>query len=136
MAVEFVGGSLLSAFIQVTFEKLASTKIGDYFRERKLNDKLLKRLNITLLSINTVVDDAEKKQIRNRHLKTWLDAVIDVIFEAEDLLEEIDIEVSRCNGKLNLNPVFPLARYGVSLMSLLAHLTKKLNQRCIKSLTT
>jgi len=56
MAVEFVGGALISAFFQVTFEKLASAEIGDYFRRTKLNHNLLKKLNITLLSINAVVD--------------------------------------------------------------------------------
>ncbi|MCH84525.1 disease resistance protein, partial [Trifolium medium] len=96
MAVELVGGALLSAFLQVTFEKLASAGIQDYFRTRKLNEKLLKKLNITLLSINVVVDDAELKQIRNQPVKAWLDAVKDVVLDAEDLLNEIDIEVSRC----------------------------------------
>jgi hypothetical protein len=95
MAVELVGGALLSAFLQVTFEKLASAGIQDYFRARNLNDKLLKKLNITLLSINAVVNDAELKQIRNQPVKAWLDAVKDAVLDAEDLLEEIDIEVSR-----------------------------------------
>jgi tRNA threonylcarbamoyladenosine modification (KEOPS) complex Pcc1 subunit len=96
MAVELVGGALLSAFLQVTFKKLASADIREYFRARKLNEKLLKKLNITLLSINAVVDDAELKQIRNQSVKAWLDAVKDAVLEAEDLLEEIDIEVFRC----------------------------------------
>ncbi|WJX87275.1 hypothetical protein P8452_69483 [Trifolium repens] len=96
MAVELVGGALLSAFLQVTFKKLASARIQDYFRARNLNDKLLKKLNITLLSINAVVNDAELKQIRNQPVKAWLDAVKDAVLDAEDLLEEIDIEVSRC----------------------------------------
>ncbi|KAK2354106.1 putative disease resistance RPP13 protein [Trifolium repens] len=95
MAVELVGGALLSAFLQVTFEKLASAGIQDYFRARNLNDKLLKKLNIMLLSINAVVNDAELKQIRNQPVKAWLDAVKDAVLDAEDLLEEIDIEVSR-----------------------------------------
>ncbi|CAK8561099.1 unnamed protein product [Lathyrus sativus] len=101
MAVKLVGSALLSAFLQVTFEKLAS-EIEAYFQGRKLNGKLLKRLNITLLSINAVVDDAEQKQIKDRHVKTWLDAVKDAVFEAEDILDEIDIEVSRC--KLEAEP--------------------------------
>jgi hypothetical protein len=96
MAVELVGGAFLSAFLQVTFQKLASSGIQNYFRARKLNDKLLKKLNTTLLSINVVVDDAEMKQIRNQPVKAWLDAVKDAVLDAEDLLEEIDIEVSRC----------------------------------------
>ncbi|WJX92992.1 hypothetical protein P8452_74567 [Trifolium repens] len=91
MAVELVGGALLSAFLQVTFEKLASAGIQDYFRARKLNDKLLNKLNITLLT-----DDAELKQIRNPNVRAWLDAVKDAVLDAEDLLEEIDIEVFRC----------------------------------------
>ncbi|GAU37606.1 hypothetical protein TSUD_365270 [Trifolium subterraneum] len=97
MAVEFVGGALLSAFLQVTFEKLASAGIQDYFRARKLNDKLLNKLNITLLSINAVVDDAELKQLRNPNVGAWLDAVKNAVLDAEDLLEEIDIELYRCN---------------------------------------
>ncbi|KAK2354114.1 putative disease resistance RPP13 protein [Trifolium repens] len=96
MAVEFVGGALLSAFLQVTFEKLASAGIQDYFRARKLNHKLLNKLNITLLSINAVVDDAELKQIRNPNVRAWLDAVKNAVLDAEDLLEEIDIELFRC----------------------------------------
>ena len=63
MAGALVGGALLSAFLQVTFEKLASAGIEDYFRGRKHNEKLLKRLNITLLSINAVVDDSELIQM-------------------------------------------------------------------------
>jgi len=96
VAVELAGSALLSAFLQVTFEKMASAEIGGYFRGRKLNENLLKKLNIVLLSINAVVDDAEQKQIKNRHMQAWLDAVKDVVFEAEDLLDEIETEVSRC----------------------------------------
>ncbi|KAK2354078.1 putative disease resistance RPP13 protein [Trifolium repens] len=87
MAVEFVGGALLSAFLQVTFEKLASADIGEYFRRRKLDHKLLNKLNITLLSINAVVDDAELKQIMNPNVRAWLDAVKDAVLEAEDLMQ-------------------------------------------------
>ncbi|WJX92966.1 hypothetical protein P8452_74543 [Trifolium repens] len=96
MALEFVGSALLSASLQVAFDRLASAEVVDYFQGRKFNDKLLKKLNITLLSINAVIDDAEQKQIRNQHVKAWLDAVKDAVFEAEDLLDEIDIQVSQC----------------------------------------
>jgi len=50
-----------------------------------------------LLSINLIIDHAEHKQIRNQHVKVWLDAVKDAVLDAEDLLETIDIEVSRCD---------------------------------------
>ncbi|KAJ1413507.1 Virus X resistance protein-like, coiled-coil domain [Sesbania bispinosa] len=96
MAVEFVGSALLSSFLQVAFDRLASTDIVDYFRGRKLNEKLLNKLNIMLLSIGALVDDAEQKQIRNPRMKAWVDAVKDAVFDAEDLLDEIDIHVSQC----------------------------------------
>ncbi|KAK2358726.1 putative disease resistance RPP13 protein [Trifolium repens] len=40
--------------------------------------------------------DAELKQMRNSNVRAWLDAVKDAVLDAEDLLEEIEIEVSRC----------------------------------------
>lgn len=46
-----------------------------------------------------MVDDAELKKIINEPVKAWLDAVKDVVLEAEDLLEEIDIEVYKCKLK-------------------------------------
>ncbi|PNY13183.1 disease resistance protein [Trifolium pratense] len=49
-----------------------------------------------LLPINGVVDDAELKQLRNPNVRALHDAVKDAVLDAEDLLEEIDIELSRC----------------------------------------
>ncbi|KAK7314132.1 hypothetical protein VNO77_39344 [Canavalia gladiata] len=95
MAAELVGGALLSAFLQGAFQRLASHEVVNYFRRRKFNETLLKRLNIMLLSINAVLDDAEQKQIQNSHVKAWLDEVKDAVFEAEDLLDEIDIQLSK-----------------------------------------
>ncbi|XP_061362206.1 putative disease resistance RPP13-like protein 1 [Gastrolobium bilobum] len=99
MAGAFVGGALLSAFLQVAIDRLASPEVVDYFRGRKLNEKLLNRFNSKLLYINAVLDDAEQKQIRNQHVKTWLDKVKDAVFEAEDLVDEIDTQVTKCKLK-------------------------------------
>ena len=49
-----------------------------------------------MLSIDAVVDDAEQKQIDNPGVKAWLVAVRDVVFEAEDILDEIEHELSKC----------------------------------------
>nr|KYP58229.1 Putative disease resistance RPP13-like protein 1 [Cajanus cajan] len=51
---------------------------------------------MNLLSIDAVVDDAERKQIDNPRVKAWLAAVKDIVFQAEDLLDEIDYELSKC----------------------------------------
>ncbi|KAJ7949319.1 Disease resistance protein [Quillaja saponaria] len=95
MAEALVGGAFLSAFLQVAFGRLASSKILNYFQKRKLNVQLLRKLKITLLSINAVLDDAEEKEIRNQNVKEWVDEIKDAVFDAEDLLDEIDTEASQ-----------------------------------------
>ncbi|KAF7824659.1 putative disease resistance RPP13-like protein 1 [Senna tora] len=95
MAAELVGGALLSAFLQAAFDRLASPDTLNFFRKRRLNETLLNKLNVMLLSINTVVDDAEQKQISNPNVKAWLDNVKDAVFDAEDVLDDIDYEATK-----------------------------------------
>ncbi|BAT89336.1 hypothetical protein VIGAN_06026800 [Vigna angularis var. angularis] len=89
MAAELVGGALLSAFLQVAFDRLASPQVLHFFRGRKLDQKLLKRLKRKLRSIDALADDADIQQFINKRVKAWLADVIDALFEAEDLLDEI-----------------------------------------------
>ncbi|KAJ7949382.1 NB-LRR disease resistance protein [Quillaja saponaria] len=72
---------------------------------KKLNEKLLKKLEITLLSVNVVLNDAEGKQIRNASVKKWLDELEDAAYDAEDLLDEIynEVKSSTTNEVRNLN---------------------------------
>ncbi|ESW22913.1 hypothetical protein PHAVU_004G005600 [Phaseolus vulgaris] len=104
MAAEFVGGALLSAFLQVALERLASPQFLDFFRRRKLDEKLLGNLNIKLNSINALADDAELKQFTDPHVKAWLFAVKEAVFDAEDLLGEIDYKLTRCQVKAQSKP--------------------------------
>ncbi|KAK8464409.1 hypothetical protein PHAVU_011G201000 [Phaseolus vulgaris] len=89
MALELVGGALLSAFLQVVFEKLASPQILDFFHARELDQKLLNKLEIKLHSIHSLADDAERKQFMDLHIRNWLLKVKDAILDAEDLLDDI-----------------------------------------------
>jgi len=93
--LETLGGALFGAVLEVLFDKLNSRQVLDYFRGRKLDEKLLKKLKRKLVSLNAVVDDAEHKQFRNAYVKTWLDEVRDVLLDTEDLLDEIDYKYSR-----------------------------------------
>ncbi|KAL5159571.1 putative disease resistance RPP13-like protein 1 [Glycine soja] len=96
MALELVGGALLSAFLRVAFEKLASPQILDFFRGRKLDQKLLKNVEIKLNSIQVLADDVELKQFRDPHLRNWLLKVKDAVLDTEDLLDEIQYQISKC----------------------------------------
>lgn len=91
MAAEFVGGAIVNSIIEVLVEKLASTEMMDYFRT-KLDENLLKKLNYSLISINAVIDDAEQQQIRRSAVRTWICDVKDAMMDAEDVLDEIQIQ--------------------------------------------
>ncbi|QCD85753.1 disease resistance protein RPM1 [Vigna unguiculata] len=93
--IETLGGALFGAVLQVLLDRLDSRQVLDYFRRRKLDEKLLKKLKRKLVSINAVVDNAEKNQFRTAYMKAWLDEVRDVLLDTEDLMDEIHYEFSR-----------------------------------------
>ncbi|GMN29544.1 hypothetical protein TIFTF001_002476 [Ficus carica] len=112
MAAELVGGALLSGLFQMLFERMASREVVDFFREKKLNKKMLKELKIMLSSANAVLTSAEEMQTRNRTVKDWLDELKEVTHELEDLMDEIKAETLSCKlnseGGGNLNKVLAL----------------------------
>ncbi|ONI21026.1 hypothetical protein PRUPE_2G046000 [Prunus persica] len=91
-----VGEAFLSASVEVLCEKISSREFRDLFRGKKLDESLVKKLKITLLSLNAVLNDAEEKQFTNIYVKEWLDELQDAVFDADDLLDEINAEVLRC----------------------------------------
>ncbi|KAH1217403.1 putative disease resistance RPP13-like protein 1 [Glycine max] len=93
----------------VVFDRLVSRQVLEYFRGRKLDEKLLNKLKVKLRSIDALADDAEQKQFRDPRVREWLVAVKDAdipinrmnatkkdaMFDAEDLLDEIDYEINK-----------------------------------------
>jgi len=57
---------------------------------------VLDELKTKLLTLNTVLNDAEEKQIDNVALKEWLGELKGVVLDAEDLLDEINTNALRC----------------------------------------
>ncbi|GAU38546.1 hypothetical protein TSUD_320180 [Trifolium subterraneum] len=84
---------LVSSFLHVAFDRPTSAETIVYFRRRKLNEKLLNKSNITLFSINAVVDNAEQKLIRNRNAKAWHNAVKDVVLDTEDHIQVLQCKL-------------------------------------------
>lgn len=99
-----VAGAFLSASLQVTFDRLASSDIKDYFHGRKLKDEMLKKLDIVLNSINQVLEDAEERQYRSPNVMKWLDELKEAIYEAELLLDEVATEASRQKLEAEFQP--------------------------------
>ena len=91
-----VGGALLSAFLQVLVDRLASKEILDLFRGKEPVEEQLKELKIVFTSANSLLNDAEEKQITDENVKKWLDELKEVVYDADDLVDSIDGEALRC----------------------------------------
>ncbi|KAF3441372.1 hypothetical protein FNV43_RR15286 [Rhamnella rubrinervis] len=93
MALEAVGGALLSACLEVLFGDIYS--IVDFVRRNKVDGELLNQLE----NANGVLDDAdERQQITKPEVREWLEQLKDVIQKAEDLVDDIKIEADRQMG--------------------------------------
>ena len=88
--------ALLSASLNVLFDRLASPELINFIRRRNLSDELLDELKRKLVVVLNVLDDAEVKQFSNPNVKNWLVHVKDAVYDAEDLLDEIATDALRC----------------------------------------
>jgi len=93
MASALVGGAFLSAFLQVLFDRLASPELVNFIRGKK-PDKLLQKMKSQLLVVKVVLADAEKRQITDSNVKDWLDLLKDIVYEVDDLLDEVSTKAA------------------------------------------
>ncbi|KAF3441337.1 hypothetical protein FNV43_RR15251 [Rhamnella rubrinervis] len=93
MALEVVGGALLSASLQALFADIHA--IVDFVRRNNVDEELLRRLRTKLLLANGVLDDAERQQITKPEVREWLEQLKDAILNAEDLVDDIKTEADR-----------------------------------------
>jgi len=88
---ELAAGALLQSSFQMIIEKLVSLDIRDYFSSNNV-DELVKELHTARDFINEVLDDAEIKQYQRPLVKKWLDDLKHIIYEADQLLDEISTD--------------------------------------------
>ena len=88
--------ALLSASLQVLFERLASPELINFIRRQKVSQELLNHLKRKLVVVLNVLNDAEVKQFSNDLVKQWLIQVKNAVYDAEDLLDEIATDALRC----------------------------------------
>ncbi|XP_060670475.1 putative disease resistance RPP13-like protein 1 [Ziziphus jujuba] len=92
MALELVGEGLLSASLELLLDRMASQDVMDFIRGKKLDQGLFNKLKIMLLSANRVLNGDEMKQLTDRDVRKWLNELKDAIYNAEDLVYEINTE--------------------------------------------
>ncbi|XP_027166497.1 putative disease resistance protein RGA3 [Coffea eugenioides] len=86
--------ALLGSAVQVLVEKainLGSEQIGQFVGFK--ND--LKKLQKTLIGIQVVLRDAEKKQVTEDSVKLWLEELERVAFDVDNLLDDFNYEMIR-----------------------------------------
>ncbi|XP_062173711.1 putative disease resistance RPP13-like protein 1 [Alnus glutinosa] len=86
--------ALLSAFLGVLFDRLASRELLNFARQEGL-EKKLKKWSKMLPRIEAVLDDAEEKQENGVAVKRWLDDLRDLAYDADDILDEFATEALR-----------------------------------------
>ncbi|XP_030441031.2 putative disease resistance RPP13-like protein 1 [Syzygium oleosum] len=89
----------LGAFLQVLFERLASRELLNFARRGGIN-KLLKKWEKMLISINWVLDDAEDRQLNgDLEVKSWLEDLRNLAYDIDDLLDEFTTESTENKSK-------------------------------------
>ncbi|KAK2440029.1 putative disease resistance RPP13 protein [Trifolium repens] len=127
-----VGEALLAASLEVLLEKIVSGEFGELFRSTKLDATLLGKLEITLVSLQAVLHDAEEKQITNPAVKQWLDMIRDAVFEAGDLFDEINTEALRRRVEAEYETRSATAQVLKKLSSHFKRFNKKINSKLQK----
>ncbi|XP_015893586.3 putative disease resistance RPP13-like protein 1 [Ziziphus jujuba] len=75
---------------------LESVELVEFIQEKEAMKEQLQKLKTMLLSLNTLLNDVVKKQIKDTAIDMWVREVEDVIYNAQDLLDEIETEALRC----------------------------------------
>ncbi|KAL4336390.1 hypothetical protein AHAS_Ahas12G0005400 [Arachis hypogaea] len=89
MAVALVSGAFLSGFINVVFDRLLTKDTVNLVLGKKLGSRLVERLKISLYAAEAVLDDAEYKQLGDKHVREWLNCLRDAVYDADDLLDAV-----------------------------------------------
>lgn len=86
--------AVISALLEVLFEKIASR----VFKENGplgATRKEMEKLQSVLSTIQAVLQDAEERQLRDNALRNWLLKLKDIVYDADDLLDEYMTELRR-----------------------------------------
>ncbi|GLT87565.1 hypothetical protein SLE2022_056440 [Rubroshorea leprosula] len=89
------GGALLSATFELLLSKLNSFVGEGLHLPKKVHAEMQNWKNL-LPKIDALLEDAEEKQGRDLSVKSWLADLKDLVYDMEDILEEVDIDAKRC----------------------------------------
>ena len=88
------------ASLQVLFERFSNFAVKELDQSSDVDDEI-RKLTRTLLRIQGLVDDIDSERLISNEeawMQAWLQDVTTLTFEAEDLLDEIDLYYMRPNS--------------------------------------
>ncbi|CAN1345080.1 Putative disease resistance protein RGA4 [Linum perenne] len=86
--------TVLTPVVQLILGKLADLALEKIAALWTVKHQIMK-LRDTVLTIKAVLLDAEEKQTHNRQVKLWLEKLSDVMYDADDLLDDFSTEARR-----------------------------------------
>ncbi|KAH7544552.1 hypothetical protein JRO89_XS15G0184200 [Xanthoceras sorbifolium] len=90
---------VVSPVLSVLFAKLLSPELHNFATREGVLSKL-KKWEKTLKMIDALLIDAEEKNLTNGAVKMWLDELLDLAYDAEDILDEYATEALRRKLKM------------------------------------
>ncbi|KAL3740421.1 hypothetical protein ACJRO7_021669 [Eucalyptus globulus] len=129
--------SFLFSVAQGVLGKIASPAFKEAVAIYSIKDQI-HELENTLAAITAVLLDAEEQQAKNRSLQLWLGRLRDVLYDAEDVLDELECEtlrkrvISRYGGvKEKVHRFFSLSN-PVILRTKISHKIKEIRETLSK----
>ncbi|KAK2376504.1 putative disease resistance protein RGA1 [Trifolium repens] len=94
---------MADALLGVAFENLISLLQNEFSTISGISSKTQK-LSTNLELIKAVLEDAEKKQVKDRSIKVWLQQLKDAAYVLDDILDECSIKSNRLKGSPAFKP--------------------------------
>ncbi|XP_073104320.1 putative disease resistance protein RGA4 [Elaeis guineensis] len=93
---------LLSALLPVVMEKATDRLLPQFGVIWGMEEKL-EKLERTLSVIQSILGDAENRQVKDPAVKRWLAALKDAAYEADDILDEFNVEAMRRKTQIQID---------------------------------
>ncbi|KAK6933705.1 Rx, N-terminal [Dillenia turbinata] len=98
-----MGEALLAAYIQSLLNKLATGPLMNFAIQEGFDSELRKWRSM-LRKIKLVLGDAEEKQMNDIEVKRWLDDLLVLAYDMDDVLDDFDYEALQQQNNSSSDP--------------------------------
>ncbi|KAL7159856.1 hypothetical protein ABFS83_01G054900 [Erythranthe nasuta] len=119
---------MAEAFLQIVLENLSSLIKGEIGLIMGVDEEM-NNLFSTLTTIQSVLEDAEMKQLESRPIQNWLIKLNDLTYEIDDILDECATEISKLEHSCSKSSRYSLKKllFRHKIGRRMKHVTAKLD---------